>query len=378
MGTVEVFALQLGEGWVLCRPEMDRLMVLNATGKIVWDLLGDGFDQQKIASIFARHFGLPASVALAHIEEVISGLEGAGVLACPPGDVPRAATPRPCTSGPALHIGPGLNCGTYRFGDRRIQMRSALPDIGRDYFSRFWHRAMDEAVDAEVLTFTGWPGAYRLTFQDAAAADAGSLAGLMASADELLLSWEHPKTEFLATFHAAAVSYGGRSVLLPGVSGSGKSTLTAYLAGHGFAYLGDDLIAMARADWSLRALPTCLSIKSGSWPILTPLYPQLPCLPIVECHGRDVRYVEPGQIQDAGSAPSAILFPRYAKSAEVHLQALMPLQPMMRLLEANADLHRPVTETALAEFLRFVEQTPAYELVYSDLSSAKAAVEERL
>ena len=50
MGPVEVFALQLGEGWVLCQPEMDRLMVLNATGKIVWDLLGDGFDQQKVES----------------------------------------------------------------------------------------------------------------------------------------------------------------------------------------------------------------------------------------------------------------------------------------------------------------------------------------
>lgn len=155
MGPVEVFALQLGEGWVLCQPEMDRLMVLNATGKIVWDLLGDGFDQQKIASIFARHFGLPAAEALAHIEEVISGLEGAGFLASPSGDVPRAAIPSPCTSSPALHTGPGLHCGTYRFGDRRIQMRSTLPDIGRDYFSRFWHRALDDSVDADVLCLHG-------------------------------------------------------------------------------------------------------------------------------------------------------------------------------------------------------------------------------
>jgi hypothetical protein len=51
---------------------------------------------------------------------------------------------------------------------------------------------------------------------------------------------------------------------------------------------------------------------------------------------------------------------------------------MTRLLETNADLQRPVTEAMLAEFLRFVEQTPAFELVYRDLPSAKAAIEERL
>src|SRR5450631_1425294 len=243
MGPVEVYALQLGEGWLLCRPGSDRLMVLNATGKIVWDLFGDGFDQQKIASIFARHFGLPAEEALAHVREVIGGLGGAGFLARPPGNVStEGGVPSARTSGPAIYSGPDVQCGTYQFGDRRVQMHSTLPDIGRDYFSRFRHRALDDAADADVLAFTGRPGGYRLTFRGASAADADSLAELMGSAHELLLSWEHPKTEFLAYFHAAAVSRGGRSVLLPGVSGTGKSTLTAYVAGHGFAYLGDDLV----------------------------------------------------------------------------------------------------------------------------------------
>jgi hypothetical protein len=132
---------------------------------------------------------------------------------------------------------------------------------------------------------------------------------------------------------------------------------------------------MARADWSLRPLPTCLSLKSGSWPILTALYPQLPDLPTLRCHGRDVRYVEPGQVQYEGSAPSVIMFPTYAKHGDAHLNALAPLQSMTRLLETNIDLHRPATEAMLVEFLRFAEQTPAYELVYKDLPGAKAAIE---
>lgn len=374
MGSTETLTLQLGDGWVLCQPDLDRLLVLNATGKTVWDLLGGGFGRQEIASAFARHFGLSTETALSHIGEVIGGLEEAGFLARPPGEACTGAPSAP-VKGPAIQSGPNVHCGTFRFGDHRVQVHSSSPDIGRAYFKRFRHRASDDAADADVLEFSGGPCGYRLTFQGAVAAEAASLAEVVGWAHGLFLSWEHPKTEFLAYFHAAAVSRGGHSVLLPGVSGTGKSTLTGYLAARGFAYLGDDLVAMARADWSLRPLPTCLSLKSGSWPILTPLYPRLPDLPTLQCNGRDVRYVEPGHAQYAGSAPSVIMFPAYAKRGDTHLKALAPVQTMARLLETNTDLHRPTTEATLVEFLQFAEQTPAYELVYEDLPSAKAVIE---
>jgi hypothetical protein len=254
---VETLALPLGDGWVLCRPDIERLVVLNATGKTVWDLLGGGFGLQDIASAFAQHFGLPAERALGDVREVIGGLEKAGILARPPGEVGREgcalSTP---ANGPAIHSGPNAHCGTFQFGERPVQMHSSLPDIGGAYFSRFRHRAVDHVVDAEVLEFSGGPWGYRLTFRGEVIADVRSLAELVGRAHELFLSWEHPNTRFLAYFHAAAVSRGGHSVLLPGVSGIGKSTLSGYLAGHGFAYLGDDLVAMARSSWSLRPLPT--------------------------------------------------------------------------------------------------------------------------
>ncbi|HEX3496140.1 MAG TPA: PqqD family peptide modification chaperone, partial [Methylocella sp.] len=369
----------LGDGWVLCQPDIDRLAVLNATGKIVWNLVCGGLAQQEIASAFAQHFGLPAEAALATIRTVIGGLEEAGFLARPAGEAgAQRFAPSPLAGGPAIEPGPNVHCGTFQFGDRCVQMHSTLAEIGSAYFARFQHRALADAVDADVLAFSSGPRSYRLTFQGAVGADVSSLAELIGRAHELFLSWEHPKCEFLAYFHAAAVHRGGHSVLLPGVSGTGKSTLAAYLAGHGFAYLGDDTIAMSRADWSLRPLPTCFSLKSGSWPVLTALYPELRHLPMVLCHGRDVRYAEPRQARYAGSAPSVILFPSYAKSGDTQLRALAPLQTMTRLIETSTDLHRPATGATLAEFLHFVERTPAYELVYGDLPSAKAAIEEWL
>jgi hypothetical protein len=316
---------------------------------------------------------------LATIREVIGGLEDAGFLARPPGAVrTEGCAPSSLTNGPAIQTGPNVQCGTFQFGDCRVQMHSSLPDISHAYFSRFRHRALDDAANADVLEFSSGPCGYRLTFQGTVVADADSLAEVVGIAHELILSWEHPKTEFLAYFHAAAVSRGGRSVLLPGVSGTGKSTLTAYLAGHGFAYLGDDSIAIASADWSLRALPTCLSLKSGSWPILTPLYPEISQLPMLRCHGRDVRYVEPRQTKHAGRAPSVILFPRYAESDDILLRKLEPLETMTRLIETSMNLRQPATGETLAAFLRFVEQTPAYELVYPDLLSVRTTIEEWL
>jgi hypothetical protein len=231
MGPAETLTLPLGDGWVLCQPDMDRLVVLNATGKTVWDLLGGGFGSQEIASAFVHHFGLPAETALSNIAEVIGGLEEAGFLARPGEVGTGGCAPSAPANGPAIQSGPNVHCGTFQFGDHRVQVHSSLPDIGRAYFERFRHRALDDAADADVLEFSGGPCGYRLTFQGAVAAEANSLAEVIGRAHELFLSWEHPKTEFLAYFHAAAVSRGGHTVLLPGVSGTGKSTLTGYPGG---------------------------------------------------------------------------------------------------------------------------------------------------
>jgi hypothetical protein len=46
-----------------------------------------------------------------------------------------------------------------------------------------------------------------------------------AGINEILLNLEYPDIQFFAYFHAAAVSRGGQSLLLPGDSGAGKTSL---------------------------------------------------------------------------------------------------------------------------------------------------------
>jgi hypothetical protein len=48
---------------------------------------------------------------------------------------------------------------------------------------------------------------------------------------------------------------------------------------------------------------------------------------------------------------------------------------MMRLIGTHVGLAKPVNEARLSKFIGFMEETPAYELSYSDLQSAMTAVE---
>ena len=368
---------------MLCRPDSDwPLVTVNATGKAVWDLLIEGYTEDEIASVFAQHFGLSLARARKDVSAVVRSLKDAG-FCTPVSEKLRPASSTGCAPAgrgdtPSAGSSEVVQCGVFRFGQSTIRLRSSVADIDGHYFSRFRHRAAKDEMGADVLELSGGPSGYRLKFRGETVGDVGTLTELVGQTNELLLRLEHPKTNFLAYFHAGAVSRAGKTLLLPGHSGVGKSTLSAYLVRHGFTYLGDDLIALGEADWSVRPLPTCLSLKSGAWPILTALYPEIPDLPIVRCHGRDVRYVELRPAREAGDAPSIVLFPRFAKNGDRSFRRLAALETMTRLIETGTDLPRPATRTTLAELLRFVEVTPAYEFVYPDLLSAQMMIEEWL
>ena len=377
---IETFALPLGDGLVLCHPGKDRLAVLNPTGTTVWELLRAGLAQNDIASAFTRHFGLPVEQASTDVATVIAMIEEARLSGLDPpagtGAPPVSSAALVCSS--ELQFGPNADCGAFRFGDRVVRVLSSISDVGPDYFSRFRHRVAT-AAEADTLELSGDASrGYQLTLCHEIVAKVDSLTELVGRTNEFFLSWEHPEVDFLAYFHAAAVRRGASTILLPGVSGAGKSTLVGFLARQGYSYLSDDLVAMVASDWSLRPLPACLSIKSGSWPILQGFYPQLANSQTVRCHGRATRYVEPPETSGSAGTPSVILFPAYVKDAETHLGSLTPLRTMTRLLEANTDLNKPLTFDRVAEFLHFVETTPAYELSYADMPSAMNAIERLL
>ena len=370
---------QLAEGYVLYQSDTGRLVALNNTGKQVWELLSAGYAQDEIATLFAEHFNHPVEQTMQDVQEVLAGLNEAGRV--DELTEPIRQNPDCLILPPAIKASGEVNrFGTYRFGQHRIQLHlhDTLADIGSTYFLRYHHRAINDVTEADILELSTHLDGFCLTFRDEILASVGSLAELFGRVNKLLLAWEHPDIDFLAYFHAATVSRGEQCLLLPGVSGAGKSTLTAYLVAHGFAYLGDDFVAMAASDGSFRSSPARLSLKSGSWAILEALYPELPQLPTVHCYGRTMRYVEPTQIKSVSCAQSLIVFPTYEQGSATRLNPLTPFQTLIRLLETSMTLDQPATEAKLKAFIDFVEHTPAYDLRYADLPHAKAVIEELL
>jgi len=370
----ESFLCALGEAWVLYYPLTDRLLVLNATAKTVCDLLNQGYQVPEIKRVFVRAFGISDERAARDVEQVLADLthgDPAGER-----DPGQAGGWGDGSYVPAARRDSPADCGGFRFGQNRIRVFSSATELDESFFLRFQHRAVNNGT--EVLEISGDGCAYRLTFCGKVVAEAKTIRQTASRLVDFLLSLEHPERPLLAACHAAAVSREGRSVLIPGGSGIGKSTLTAFLVANGFAYLADDTIAIGDQGTALLPLPTCLSIKAGSWPLLEPLYPVLQRLATLHRYGRSIRYLEPRgnyELLQAAAAPSAIVFPAYSAGEATRLTRVPPVQTMINLLGAHARLSSPGSGAKLAELVRFVERTPAYRLSYGELTGAMNALD---
>lgn len=374
----EPFLRPFGEHWVLYFPAADRLLVLNPSAKAARQLLAQGYDRNEVAALFAEHFGVPIERADRDVDSLLNDLAGA----CPPDQ--RETQPSPTLRGWNEFPGAGEasceDCGTYRFGDSVLRIVSSVPEAGSGFFARFQHRAVHGVSSAELLQISETASSYRVRFRGSTVEEA-TTSSLISRVARLVLDLEHPDAEPMMFCHAAAVSRNGKGLVMPGDSGVGKSTLCAFLVAHGFAYLADDSIAIGAEDARLLPLPTCLSVKSGSWSVLEPFFPVLPELPVIDRYGRRLRYVGPdGNFATMHSAPAplALVFPAFATGEQTRLSRLPALQAMIRLVGAHAALALPPTEDKLERLIRFVEETPAYELRYSNLPQAMRAVEDLL
>ncbi len=65
-------------------------------------------------------------------------------------------------------------------------------------------------------------------------------------------------------FHAAALSCGGKGVIVAADSYCGKTTLTLALVRHGFKFLSDDVAALGLHNGQLTPYPRCLIVRGGT------------------------------------------------------------------------------------------------------------------
>ena len=69
-------------------------------------------------------------------------------------------------------------------------------------------------------------------------------------------------------WHGSALTYHGRTVLIPGRSGIGKSTLSLAMALSGFEMLGDDVVFQDAASGAIHPFHRALIVRDGTIPLL--------------------------------------------------------------------------------------------------------------
>ncbi|HEY9549644.1 MAG TPA: hypothetical protein VIR45_09090, partial [Kiloniellaceae bacterium] len=133
------------------------------------------------------------------------------------------------------------------------------------------------------------------------------------------------REDFGLYVHAAMLRGTAGAMLLPAPPQSGKTCLAAALAKAGLTYCSDETTLLDPQRFNARGLRTALTVKTGAWQLLQPLYPELRALPAHRRgDGKIVKYLRPpgpavGADAGAPCRVSSIVFPRYVAGSTTEL-----------------------------------------------------------
>ncbi|MEN8215913.1 MAG: hypothetical protein ABFS56_05965 [Pseudomonadota bacterium] len=153
----------------------------------------------------------------------------------------------------------------YKFFDQTVELRSdhadtlTLMDV---MFRRFAVRDNDgETVRYEVLTDVGGRAGIITKDYCYIIEDPTRLPSL---AHGIILRNTLARIRSHLLFHAAALSYRGKGVILAADSGCGKTTLTLALVRQGFKFLSDEAAALGLNNGELTPYPRSLLVRMGT------------------------------------------------------------------------------------------------------------------
>lgn len=208
-----------------------------------------------------------------------------------------------------------------------------------------------------------------------------------------LLDLLHDKKleDWMGIFHASAVvpsnlnspGHEQGALIFTGGSGSGKSTIAALLMANGYRVISDDFLPVAIPCQPIPPLiyplPTAISIKSGSFQVLSPLFSVLQGNTALPGHKNDEEEIDDGEEEflntefflplsgnahDLSPVPAqAIVFIKYDPSVEFSLSRESNLKKMNDFLKQSWIASNAVAAQA---FLDWYFSLPVYSLVYSD------------
>ena len=185
---------------------------------------------------------------------------------------------------------------------------------------------------------------------------------------------------FHLLLHAGVVELNGRAVVMPALPGSGKSTLTAALALRGFRLLSDEFGVVRKNDGHLLPLLRPIALKNESIDVIGRFAPQAPMGPrYPKTRKGTVAHLAPAASAVArrfeSAAPGLIVFPRYDPTVSLRLEPVRKARAFGRLA-VNSFNYEMLGPEGFDGVARLVAACPVYDLSYSDLDRAVAAIHE--
>lgn len=183
----------------------------------------------------------------------------------------------------------------------------------------------------------------------------------------------------LLLLHAGAVVKNGRALLMPATPGSGKSTLTAALSLRGWRLLSDEFGAWDPSASMFYAVLKPVALKNESIAVIRRFAPDSPIGPsfprtrkgTVAHLAADAKSV--AQRREPARA-GAFILPRWQSGSALMLDRVDP-HTLFGTLAFNAFNYKLLGQTGFDAVVKLVRSCPAWQLVYSDLDEAVAAID---
>ena len=395
--TTDIHVFLLESNLVVARKGDRRLFVLNAMGRLIWELSALGLDVDGISGRVAESYDISLEAARADVEVALAEWRAAGLLDV---DAPPLGPP---VDGGRMDSGPSVDGGKATCPDIAPVDEWLFVSIYCLWGATFTLRAADQTMAdllfpllAHLKTETGavpqttidvWQegGRYVIACDGVVTGSEPSAGDALTGVLEAIVHHAAPGLDPVAVLHASAVSDGQGVAVLAAPARHGKSTLTAALSHAGLVYFSDDSVPLVQGACRgapllhAVAMPLAVCLKAGSWAVLASRYPELDSLPVYRRFGQDVRYLIPGKFNgsDVYSAPvRCLLFPRYEQAREATLSGIPPTDALQRLVAGKAWLSFEPDKLGL--LMNWLARTPAYALEYGSLEQAVPLVERTL
>lgn len=359
-------------GLLLLDRASNCLFAYNDTSRHVWDLIEAGRTEEQLECEFAEVWGIPLALARADIRSIVAQWRLQNILVGGRGKRrPAPVTPRSSVIDDR-HRASTPNwtsewvC-TIRGTTIAFAAESELPGPIRLLFAHLETPDAEPQVRIEVRDGPSGErvlvenGRERMRTNDPAEAVGALFVAVLERTRENL--------QWFALIHGAALGRDRQGLALVGPSGSGKSTLAAGLVSKGYDFLADDLVALSEPNGTIVPWPLPLSVKQGSFAVLSAQHPQLTHAPSYRTKGVDARMLEPPtRAWDAEPVPLRnLVFPRFVDGAAPELRRMSSFEAIERLLSDRIWLGNPITEQRISVFLEWLDRTPAHALSYGSL-----------